>query len=282
MPDTAPPLENRLLAALPADIYRRLHPHLERITLKLKQVLYEEGDVIDYVYFPNNALISLVSKMKNGTSAEVGMVGSEGMVSTSVFMGGLTMPYQAIVQGSNGAMKMSAAILREEFDRGGPLQILLLRYTHALHIQVSQTAACNRLHSLDERLARWLLMTHDRLPSDRLELTQEFLSTMLGVERSGVTLAAITLQGEGLIKYSRGKITVLDRTRLDAGSGLRGGTGEAGRAQKRRDSNGQECVSHGHNIRRVGGWPLAVRRSKREARCAMRDVRCAMRDVGAA
>jgi CRP-like cAMP-binding protein len=218
MPDTAPPLGNRLLAALPADIYRRLLPQLEKITLKLRQVLYEEGDVINYVYFPNQALISLVSKMKNGTSAEVGMVGSEGMVSTAVLMGGKTMPYQAIVQGSNGAMKMTAAALKEEFDRGGPLQTLLLRYTHALHIQVAQTAACNRLHSLDERLARWLLMTQDRTQSDTLELTQEFLSTMLGVERSGVTLAAITLQGEGLIKYSRGKITVLDRPRLERAS----------------------------------------------------------------
>jgi CRP-like cAMP-binding protein len=218
MPDAATPIENRLLASLPADIYQRLLPHLEKITLELRQVLYEDGGAIDYVYFPNNSLISLVSKMRNGNSAEVGMVGCEGMVSTSAFMGGDTMPYQAIVQGSDGAMKMTAVVLREEFNRGGPLQTLLLRYTQALHIQVSQTAACNCLHSLDERLARWLLMTRDRLQSDRLELTQEFLSTMLGVERSGVTLAAITLQDEGLIKYSRGRITILDRTSLERAS----------------------------------------------------------------
>jgi CRP-like cAMP-binding protein len=218
MPDLSLPIENRLLAALPIDDYQRLLPYLEKIALKLRQVLYDAGDVINYVYFPNKALISLVSRMKNGASAEVGMVGSEGMVSTSVFMGGKTIPYQAIVQGSDGAMKLHVATLIEEFNRGGALQTLLLRYTQALHIQVSQTAACNRLHSLDERLARWLLMTHDRVQSDRMELTQEFLSTMLGVERSGVTLAAITLQNEGLIKYSRGKITVLDRIGLERAS----------------------------------------------------------------
>jgi CRP-like cAMP-binding protein len=128
------------------------------------------------------------------------------------------MPYQVIVQGSDSATKMPAAVLREEFNRGGPLQLLLLRYTHALHIQVSQTASCNRLHSLDERLARWLLMTHDRLQSDRMEMTQEFLSTMLGVERSGVTIAAITLQEAELIKYSRGKLTILDRAGLERAS----------------------------------------------------------------
>ncbi len=210
--------ENRLLAALPSDIYERILLHLETVTLKLRQVLYEAGDTIEHVYFPRNALISLVTKMRNGHSAEVGMVGSEGMVSTSAFMGGDTIPYQAIVQGSDGAMKMTVAALREEFNRGGPLQTLLLRYTQALHVQVSQTAACNRLHSLEERLARWLLMTHDRIRSDRLELTQEFLSTMLGVERSGVTLAAITLQDEMLIKYSRGRITVLDRAGLESAS----------------------------------------------------------------
>jgi CRP-like cAMP-binding protein len=218
MPDLSPHIENRLLAALPTVDYQRLLPHLEKVSLKLKQVLYEAGDVIDYVYFPNKALISLVSRMKNGTSAEVGMVGCEGMVSPSVLMGVNTMPYQAIVQGSDSAMKLHAATLKEEFNRGGPLQTLLLRYTQALHIQVSQTAACNRLHSLDERLARWLLMTHDRVQSDRMELTQEFLSTMLGVERSGVTIAAITLQEADLIKYSRGKITVLDRTELERAS----------------------------------------------------------------
>ena len=212
------PIENRLLAALPADIYQRLLPHLETVTLKLRQVLYEAGDSVNYVYFPNRALLSLVSTMNNGHCAEVGMVGSEGMAPTAAFLGGDTMPYQVIVQGADGAMKMHATTLKEEFNRGGPLQTLLLRYTQALHVQVSQTAACNRLHSLDERLARWLLMTHDRLKSDRLELTQEFLATMLGSERSGVTLAAITLQEEGLIKYSRGRITVLDRAGLEGAS----------------------------------------------------------------
>ena len=133
-------------------------------------------------------------------------------------MGGDTMPYQVIVQGAGGAMKMPATVLREEFNRGGPFQSILLRYTQALHIQVSQTAACNRVHSLDERLARWLLMSHDRVKSDQMEMTQEFLSTMLGVERSGVTIAAITLQDAELIKYSRGKLTILDRAGLESAS----------------------------------------------------------------
>jgi CRP-like cAMP-binding protein len=212
------PNENQLLAALPADIYKRILPHLETVELKLRQVLYEAGDAVTHAYFPNNSLISLVSKMRNGHSAEVGMVGNEGIVGTSAFMGGDTMPYQVIVQGSDGAMKIKAAVLREEFNRGGPLQTLLLRYTQVLHIQVSQTAACNRLHSIDERLARWLLMTHDRVQSDKMELTQDFLSTMLGAERSGVTIAAISLQDEEIIKYSRGKITVLDRARLEQAS----------------------------------------------------------------
>jgi CRP-like cAMP-binding protein len=218
MAKTAESDGNRLLAALPADVYKRLVPHLEPIKLKLRQVLYETGDPITHVYFPNQALISLVLRMKNGHSAEVGMVGSEGLVGTSAFMGGDIIPYRAIVQGSDGATRMPAATLRKEFNRGGPLQTMLLRYMQALHVQVSQTAACNRLHSLDERLARWLLMTHDRIQSDRLELTQEFLSTMLGVERSGVTLAAITLQDENLIRYSRGKISILDRKGLERAS----------------------------------------------------------------
>jgi len=219
MPDNSPLIENQLLAALSADIYqRRLLPHLEKVSLTLRQALYDAGDPINDVYFPHQALLSLISKLKGGYSVEVGMVGGEGMVSTSAFMGGDTMPYQIIVQGSGSAMKMPAAVLREEFNRGGPLQTSLLRYTQALHIQVSQTAACNRVHSVDERLARWLLMTHDRIKSDQMELTQEFLSTMLGMERSGVTIAAITLQEAGLIKYSRGKITVLDRAGLERAS----------------------------------------------------------------
>ena len=218
MSDTSPLIENQLLAALPSDIYQRLLPHLEMVTLTLRQVLYEAGDPINDVYFPHRALLSIISKLRDARFVEVGMVGGEGMASTSAFMGGNTMPYHIIVQGSGGATKMPAAVLREEFNRGGPLQILLLRYAQAFHIQVSQTAACNRLHSLDERLARWLLMTHDRVKSDRMELTQEFLSKMLGVERTGVTLAAITLQEVGLIKYSRGKITVLDRMGLENAS----------------------------------------------------------------
>lgn len=215
MPKPAPPVENRLLAALPTDIHQRLRPHLEPVTLKLRQILYETGDPLNYVYFPHQSLLSLVSLLKNGYSVEVGMVGNEGMVSISAFMGGSTSPYQVIVQGADGAMRMPAAALKEEFNRGGPLQTLLLLYAEALHIQISQTAACNRVHSLDERLARWLLMTQDRMQSDRLELTQEFLATMLGAERSGVTLAAITLQDAEVIKYSRGKITILNRAGLE-------------------------------------------------------------------
>jgi CRP-like cAMP-binding protein len=218
MSDSNPLIQNKLLAALPTDIYGRLQPHLEKVTLTLKQVLYEAGGQINDVYFPHRSLLSLISKLRNGHSIEVGMAGGEGMVSPAAFMGGDTMPYQVLVQGAGDAMKMPAGVLREEFNRGGPLQTILLHYTHALHIQVSQTAACNRVHSLDERLARWLLMSHDRLKSDRMEMTQEFLGAMLGVERSGVTIAAITLQEAELIKYSRGKVTILDRAGLERSS----------------------------------------------------------------
>ena len=210
-----PAIENRLLAALPPTAYQRLLPHLEPVTLELKKVLYREGGTIRHVYFPSGAMISLVSVMSSGRSVEIGVVGREGMASTVPFMGGGTSPYEAMVQISNGALRMKASTLKEEFHRGGPLQDLLLRYAQAFSIQVSQTAACNRLHSMEERLARWLLMTHDRARLDQLELTQEFLSMMLGVERSGVTLAAITLQDAGLIQYSRGKITILDRKGLE-------------------------------------------------------------------
>ncbi|HZS10440.1 MAG TPA: Crp/Fnr family transcriptional regulator [Blastocatellia bacterium] len=213
-----PPIENRLLATLPAEEYERLRPHLEPVTLKLRDVLYREGDIIRHAWFPHTAMVSLVSVMNTNRRIEVGLVGSEGMVSTVSFMGGETATSDAIVQIQNGAARMEAGVLREEFRRGGVLQELLLRYAQSLYVQVSQTAACNRLHSMDERLARWLLMTRDRARTDELELTQEFLAIMLGSERSGVTLAAIALQDAELIKYSRGKITLLNRKKLEAAS----------------------------------------------------------------
>lgn len=208
------PPANQLLAALPATDYQRLLPHLEPVSLKLEEVLYQQGVEITHVYFPTTAMISLVTVLAN-RKIEVGVVGREGMVSTSVFMGDGISFFESMAQISGDVLRMEAPQLKAEFERGGALQHLLLRYVHVLYLQVSQTAACNRLHSLDERLARWLLLTHDRAQGETLELKQEFLSMMLGTERSRVTLAAISLQEMGIIKYTRGKITILARPELE-------------------------------------------------------------------
>jgi CRP-like cAMP-binding protein len=206
--------ENQLLAALPDEDYQRLLPHLEEVQLPLKQVLYEPGDRLETVYFPNHAMVSLVAIMEDGATVEVGLVGIEGVIGLPTVLGGRATVYQAIVQLPGSGIKLDANIFRTEFDRGGELQRLVLLYTQALLTQVSQNAVCNRLHSVDERLARWLLSVQDSLKQDELPLTQEFISQMLGTRRASVTVAAGTLQEQGIISYSRGKITIIDRTRL--------------------------------------------------------------------
>jgi len=213
---TFDPLGNRLLAALPRDVQERIAPHLELVSFALGDVIYESGGHIGYIYFPINAIISLLYLMENGSSAEIGVAGNEGVVGIALFMGGNTMPNRAIVQSAGDAFRMKAAVLQEEFARGSELQSLLLRYTQALITQMSQTAVCNRLHALEQQLCRWLLLSIDRLETDELVMTQELIANMLGVRREGVTLAAHRLQDNGLISYVRGRIKILDRPGLEA------------------------------------------------------------------
>jgi len=211
--------ENRLLAALSTSEYQRLVPHLEFVSLPLKQILYDSGEVLRYVYFPNNqAIVSLVSTMENGSTVEVGLVGNEGMVGIPVILGGNCTTNQAIVQMAGSAMRMNARLLKIEFERGGELQRLLLLYTQALLTLVSQTAVCNRLHTVEERLARWLLLVQERIHSDELPLTQELISHMLGTRRAGVTVAAGTLSQAGMIRSTRGRITIVNQEDLEATS----------------------------------------------------------------
>src|SRR6267378_4966134 len=207
---------NRLLAALPPEPYERLAPHLEPVSFALGDVIYESSAHMDYVYFPTSSHISLLYTMLDGSTAEMGLVGNEGVVGISLFMGGETTPNRAMVQGAGGALRMKAKDMLDEFKRGGEFQHLLLRYTQALITQISQTAVCNRLHSVEQRLCRWLLMTHDRTHADELQMTQEFISHMLGVRREGVTHAAGELQQLGLISYLRGHIKIGDRAGLEA------------------------------------------------------------------
>src|SRR6266705_889201 len=196
------PSQNRLLAALPATDFARLQPHLELVSLPLGWAVYEAGGTQGYVYFPINAIVSLLYVMEDGSSAEIAVSGNEGLVGISLFMGGETTP--------------SRAVLKREFERGGDLQHLLLRYTQALITQMAQTAVCNRHHALEQQLCRWLLLSLDRLPANELVMTQELIANMLGVRREGVTEAAGNLQKARLINYSRGHITVLDRPKLEA------------------------------------------------------------------
>ncbi|HEY0100472.1 MAG TPA: Crp/Fnr family transcriptional regulator [Pyrinomonadaceae bacterium] len=210
-----PPTENRILRALPDEEYERLAPHLEFIETTHGQILYQTQQTIDYVYFPNKAMISLVSQMADGGSIEVGIVGFEGMAGLSFVLGVDRSPYETMVQIHNGAARMPARLLKEEFKRGGTLQDVLLRYTQSLLLVTSQVAGCNRAHSLEERFARWLLMSHDRCLCDNLPLTHEFLSMMLGVRRAGVTTAALALQAEGFIHYTRGHIRIISREGLE-------------------------------------------------------------------
>ncbi len=207
---------NQILAALPDEEYRRIAPHLETVSLKRGQVLHEPYEAIQDVYFPNQAMISLVSIMKDGATTEIGLVGNEGMIGLPVILGGELAPSQAIVQiqAQDGAMKLSANLLKQEFQRGEVLQKRLLLYTQAFLTQVSQSAACNRQHTIEERLARWLLSVQDCVLVDELPLTQEFMANMLGTRRSGVTVAAGILQQAGIISYNRGKVTILNQESL--------------------------------------------------------------------
>jgi len=209
------PVENRLLAALPADEYQRLHRRLQPVSFSLGEVVYEFGGHLDYVFFPTTSIVSLLYTMENGTSAEMGLTGNDGVVGIALFMGGGTMPNRAVVQSAGGALRMKAIVLQDEFARGGRFQQLLLRYTQALITQISQTAVCNRLHSVEQQLCRWLLLSHDRVKVDELIMTQELIADMLGVRREGVTVAAGRLQDSGAISYVRGHIKILDRHKLE-------------------------------------------------------------------
>ena len=205
------PHQNHLLDALPKDDYERLAPHLELIPMPLGEVLYESGAKLRYVYFPTTSIVSLLYVMEDGASAEIAIVGNEGILGISLFMGGESTPSRAVVQSAGHAFRLRAQLLKEEFGRFGPTMHLLLRYTQALITQMAQTAVCNRHHSVDQQLCRWLLLSLDRLQSNELSMTQELIANMLGVRREGVTEAAGKLQEAGLIRYHRGRITVLDR-----------------------------------------------------------------------
>ncbi len=215
MPETPSPRQNHLLAALPPDVQERLFPHLELLRLPLGKALYESGDAMRHVYFPTDAIISLLYVMENGASAEISVVGNEGLIGVAVFMGGESTPSRAIVQSAGSVFRLSGQRIKDEFNRHGEMLQLMLRYTQALITQMSQTAVCNRHHSIDQQLCRWLLLSLDRLPSNQLTMTQELIANMLGVRREGVTEAAGKLQKLGVIEYSRGRITVLDRARLE-------------------------------------------------------------------
>ncbi len=208
------PLENQLLAALPEADFQRWLPDLEWVDMPLGQVVYESGSIQSHVYFPITSIVSLLYVMENGSSAEIAVVGHEGVVGISLFMGGETTPSRAVVQSSGQGFRLSAQIIKEEFKRA-PVLHLLLRYTQALITQMAQTAVCNRHHSLDQQLCRWLLLSLDRLQGNELVMTQELIANMLGVRREGVTEGALKLQNLGLIRYSRGRITVLDRPGLE-------------------------------------------------------------------
>jgi CRP-like cAMP-binding protein len=210
------PHQNHLLEALPSADYERLEPHLELVPMRLGDVLYEPGAQLRYVYFPTTSIVSLLYVMEDGASAEIAIVGNEGILGIALFMGGETTPSRAVIQSAGHGYRLRARLLKDEFGRFGAMLHLLLRYTQALITQMAQTAVCNRHHSVDQQLCRWLLLSLDRLASRELSMTQELIANMLGVRREGVTAAAGKLQDAGLIRYSRGKITVLDRPGLEA------------------------------------------------------------------
>ncbi|MEH1829945.1 MAG: Crp/Fnr family transcriptional regulator [Nostoc sp.] len=209
---------NKLLAALPASNYQRLVPHLKLVSLEVPQTLYQAGEPIAQVYFPHNSMVSIVATMEDGSTAEVGIVSSEGMIGIPVILGNNITTTTSFVQISGAAMQMNADVLKAEFNRGGAIQSLLLSYIQTIYSELAQAAACNRLHTLEERLARWLLTVSDRVESEDFFLTQEFIAQMLGVRRSGVTVAASTLSRAGMISYHRGHISILNREDLEATS----------------------------------------------------------------
>jgi CRP-like cAMP-binding protein len=209
------PNQNQLLAALPKGETQRWLPHLERVDMPLGSVVYESGATLSHVYFPTDSIVSLLYVLESGASAEIAVVGNEGIVGVSLFMGGGSTPSRAVVQSAGRGFRLRAALMKVEFDRAGPALHLLLRYTQALITQMAQTAVCNRHHSLDQQLCRWLLLSLDRLRGSELVMTQELIANMLGVRREGVTEGALKLQQAGLLRYARGRITVLDRAGLE-------------------------------------------------------------------
>jgi CRP-like cAMP-binding protein len=207
---------NALLGACPEAVWERLAPNLKLVDMPLGRVLYEPGDKLGHVYFPTESLVSLLYVMEDGASAEISVVGNDGIVGVALFMGGESMPSRAVVQSAGHAFQLPAQLLMAEFNRHEEFQVLMLRYTQALITQMAQTAVCNRHHTIDQQLCRWLLLSLDRLPDNRLVMTQELIANMLGVRREGVTEAAGKLQAQGIIEYHRGHITVLDRPKLES------------------------------------------------------------------
>lgn len=215
-PPTSPaPQQNHLLAALPAEVQSRLFPDLELVSLPLGKVLYESGDTLRHVYFPTDSIVSLLYVLESGASAEISVVGNDGLIGIALFMGGESTPSRGVVQSAGHAYRLLGSRLKEEFNRHTGFLLLMLRYTQALITQMAQTAVCNRHHSIDQQLCRWLLLSLDRLPDNQLTMTQELIANMLGVRREGVTDAAGKLQKLGVIEYNRGHITVLDRSKLE-------------------------------------------------------------------
>jgi CRP-like cAMP-binding protein len=214
-PSPASPMQNHLLAELPTAEQRRWLPHLEFVDMPLGEVMYEAGVTLTHVYFPTTAIVSLLYVMENGASGEIAVVGNEGIVGVSLFMGGGSTPSRGVVQSAGHGYRLKAQLMKDEFNKSGAVLHLLLRYTQALITQMSQTAVCNRHHSLDQQLCRWLLLSLDRLHGNELVMTQELIANMLGVRREGVTEGALKLQQAGLIRYVRGRITVLDRQGLE-------------------------------------------------------------------
>ena len=215
LPKAPTPQQNRLLAALPAEVKLRLYPFLEPVSLALGKVLYESGDAMRHVYFPTDSIVSLLYVMESGASAEISVVGNEGLIGIALFMGGESTPSRAVVQSAGQAFRLQGQRLKDEFNRHGEMLLLMLRYTQSLITQMAQTAVCNRHHSIEQQLCRWLLLSLDRLPSNTLTMTQELIANMLGVRREGVTEAAGNLQAQKVIEYARGRITVLDRKKLE-------------------------------------------------------------------
>jgi CRP-like cAMP-binding protein len=215
MPKADAPEHNHLIAALPQEVMARIRPHLEFMPLTLGQVLYESGDTLRHVYFPIDSIVSLLYVMENGASAEISVVGNEGIIGVALFMGGESTPSRAVVQSAGGAYRLLGSRLKDEFNRHGELLTLMLRYTQSLITQMAQTAVCNRHHTIDQQLCRWLLLSLDRLASNQLTMTQELIANMLGVRREGVTESAGRLQKLGVIEYHRGQITVLNRLQLE-------------------------------------------------------------------